>query len=222
MDTILGLAILAVILAVLITLAKAGGQATREERQRQAAAQLAASQVASRHAQLHQARCLAHERLNRLFKQIQLALLTLDQVPDFRRAASWAQNARDVPLASRQRIFERFRPKMVEHVTRQIATRGDNVQLLESLTSLVQALGVPAFEADYIHSEAQQRRSVPTVAPPTFNQRLQNLRQAHESRMAALRALEGVDVDTKEQLMETEQSRFREAVLSLGETANAN
>ncbi len=157
-----------------------------------------------------------HAELNRLAGQVQLALLTLDQTPDFQRAASWARHAKDVPAAFRHRIFQRFRPQLVEHLARRLAAGQEEGRLLASLSELIQALGVAAFEAQYIVAEARSRASAATTTDESFGGRLRELRRDHEQRMRALRGLTGVDADMKEQLIETEQMRFRQAVLRMG------
>jgi hypothetical protein len=157
-----------------------------------------------------------HAELNRLAGQVQLALLTLDQTPDFQRAASWARHAKDVPAAFRHRIFQRFRPQVVEHLARRLTGGQEEGRLISSLTDLIQALGVASFEAQYIVAEARSRVSAATLTDESFGGRLRELRRDHEQRMRALRGLTGVDPDMKDQLIETEQMRFRQAVLRMG------
>jgi len=190
--------------------------AARARRTAEEARQRAAYDASLRNRQAAAGRHAQYDRLNTLAKQVQLALLLLDQAPDFRRAASWAHQAQEVPAPFRQRILQRFRPKLVQFVARRAAAGGDVDELLSSLTDLVQALGVAGFEADYIVEEAR-RRQTPRGGNRSYNQELRSLQETHEQRMAAIRALEGVEPDTQEQLLEAEQTRFREAILGLGQ-----
>lgn len=157
------------------------------------------------------------QQANRLARQLQLALLALSQAPDFQRAASWAQHAQRVPVWFRQRIFRRFRPQLVQHTASRLAAGEDAERLVHSLAALVQALGVAAFEAQYIEAEA--RRRLTTVTRPaavSFEQQLRESQRLHQERIGALRALTGIDADTKEQLIEAEVNRFRQSLLGLG------
>lgn len=155
-------------------------------------------------------------RLNAKARILQLALLRLSQSPDFRRAASWATQAQDIPLAFRQRQFRRFRPRLVQHFADRIADGADPAVLLESLQELLRALGIAAFEADYIRSEAEGHTANPTSQAPSFASGLQQLQREHQRRLDALQALPGIDRETREQLIEAEKTRFREALEHLG------
>src|SRR5438552_4009097 len=94
---------------------------------------------------------LAHKRRhNFLARYLQLALLQLDQAADFRRAASFAQKAHEVPLSFRQRQFRRFRRRFVQHFEARLRAGTDIAVLLESLTELLGNLGISASEAEYI------------------------------------------------------------------------
>lgn len=153
---------------------------------------------------------------NQLYARLQAGLLQLHDAPDFQRAASLAQQAREVPVTYRQQQFLRFRSALAEHFARRLHVGEDEQRLLTSLTTLVQALGMADFEAQYIVSEAEQR-----LAPPTrpqavpYEVQLRRLQSDHDQRVATLRSLAGLDNDLREQLLEVEQNRFREAVLAL-------
>lgn len=156
-------------------------------------------------------------RLNVKARLLQLALFRLAQAPDFRRVASWAAQAEDIPLPFRQRQFRRFRPRMVQHFADRLAAGGDAAILLESLQSLLQALGIPPFEADYIRAEAEGHLPSSTPQAPSFAAGLQQVQREHQRRLDALRTLAGLDNDTREQLIEAEKTRFREALEQLGQ-----
>ena len=156
-------------------------------------------------------------RLNAKARALQLSLLKISQAPDFRRAASWATQAQDVPLAFRQRQFRRFRPRLVQHFSERLADGGDPAVLLESLQTLLHALGIAVFEAEYIRTEAEGHMPTNTDQPVSFSAGLQQLQREHQRRLEALRSLAGLDNDTREQLVEAEKTRFREALETLGQ-----
>lgn len=157
-----------------------------------------------------------HARRNQLYARLQMGLLQLNQAPDFQRAASLAQQAQDVPAAYRQYQFRRFRPILVQHFIRRLTAGEDSERLTTSLTALVQALGMAEFEAQYIESETQ-RRLPQTVAPQRlpYEEQLRRLQAAHDQRMATLRNVPGLEDDVREQMLEAEQTRFRESLLAL-------
>lgn len=157
------------------------------------------------------------QRHNVLARRLQLALFQIGQSPDFRRAASCALQARTIPVAFRRRQFQRFRPLLVQHFATRLAAGADIEQLATTLKSLVQALGLAAFEADYIRVEVEGRERALPRPEPTYAQRLDTIRRHHEERLAALRSLPGVDDETCEQLNEAEETRFREELLRLSQ-----
>lgn len=207
-------------IAALGALAWAGNKAvaTFRKRRRQSTADEAARQaIQSRRVTVAGRRNAERDRLNAVAAKLQIALLTLPRAPDFQRAAQWARLAEHVPAPFRQRVFVRFRPNLVHHMAARLSAGEDAERLFESLTALVQALGIAAFEAQYIVTEAKQQVTQSSrLSTRSFDQQLQSLQRAHEERLAAIRGLQGIDADTMEQLVETELARFREAILSLG------
>jgi len=157
-----------------------------------------------------------HQRLNQLYARMQTALLQLDQAPDFQRAASVALQARDVSSQYRQHQFLRFRPVLIQHFTRRLTAGEDEQRLSTSLTALVQALGMADFEAQYIEAEARRRMPRP-IAPQaeSYEEQLRRLQTDHDQREATLRSLPGLDEEMREQLLEAEQTRFRDSLLAL-------
>jgi hypothetical protein len=216
MEAIIILAIVAAIALSVGLIANAKAKHTREPNRYQ-------RWLADRTASAIRRRRQTHADLNRLAAEVQRALLNLEHAQDFQRAACWARHAKNVPATFRHRIFQRFRPKLVDHMATRLATGQDESRLIASLTDLVQALGIASFEAQYIVSEARTRVSTASSSDDSFNAQLRSLHREHDQRMRALRGMNGVDADTKEQLLETEQSRFREAVIRLGggETVSA-
>lgn len=155
-----------------------------------------------------------HRRLQQLSRDMQAALLRLDDAPDFRRAASRAEAAKDVPTSFRQRQYQRFRPQLLSHFRQCIEHGTDAQTLLESLMDLVDALGVNRFEAEYIQNEAERRRSTTQSPNPAFAyaSQVQQFQREHEHRMQALRGLQ-MDEEMRERLLEAEQHRFHEQLL---------
>jgi len=159
--------------------------------------------------------------LNQRARALQVALLRLEQAPDFRRAASFVAHAQQVPLAFRQRQFRRFRSRLVEHMAARLAAGEDRRLLVQSLTQLVTGLGIAAFEAAYLCHEADRRVAQPPPQPTTFAQRLQSLKTDHDQRIHGIRQLAGLDPEVREQLIEAEQERFHETILHLDHASEA-
>ena len=162
--------------------------------------------------------------LNKKYRELQVALLQIGQAPDFQRAASRAEAARDVPLSSRQRQYRRFRPQLVRHFVKRLRAGTDAQTLLDSLTALVEALGIASFEASYIQQEAsrqgQHRNQQPTE---NFSTTLERVQQEHADRAAALNQA-SLDPETKQQLLEAQNQRLTDALMEMtlgnqGETA---
>jgi hypothetical protein len=148
---------------------------------------------------------------------MQAGLLQLEQAPDFQRAAALAQQASDVPVPYRQQQFLRFRSSLGQHFTRRLAAGEDEVRLRTSLLQLVQALGMADFEAEYLESEVRRRLPGPNSVPvETYEDRLRTLQTTHVQRMETIQSLTGLDEELRDQLIETEQNRHREALLAAG------
>ena len=151
--------------------------------------------------------------------RFQTALLQIANTPDFRRAATLAAAAKLVPADFRRRQCTRFRPMLIAHYRRCMMQPGcDEEVLMQSLRALAVALGVAAFEADYVKAAADRmtRRGKPS---PTPANRLAELKRDHESRAAAIRTGLAQNPDLQEQLLEAEENRFRQALESAFETA---
>ncbi|MCA9075281.1 MAG: hypothetical protein KDA93_09630 [Planctomycetaceae bacterium] len=154
-------------------------------------------------------------------RRMQLAILHLDHGPDpdFRRAANVARNSRDVPTGFRRRQYQRLRPLLVQHY-RRCQQRGTPAEiLLESLTELVEAMGLQDYEADYIRQEAERLQAQrPTATPMNtvhdFQQRLTQAQQEHDQRVQAIRSLTNVSDDIREQLLEAEDQRYQHTLFN--------
>ncbi len=166
-----------------------------------------AALIASRHrAEQHRRATSALIRI--AYRNLQIALLQLEQAPDFRRAAGYAKQASQVPLLYCHQQFQRFRPQILAVLSHKL--RG-NVPLAEAtagLHELIVAPGVAPFEAEYLVSEAQ--RSAPV---PAYSDQIRQSQAEHQRRTAALRSLRDLDPEIREQLMELEQERFRDELL---------
>lgn len=158
----------------------------------------------------------AAERLraaNAQARSLQLALFQLAQTPDFRRAAAAASAATLVPAAFRRRQFARFRAHLVIHFRRCQAAGTSPAALAQSLRELVQSLGIAPFEADYVQAAAG-RPQRPMSHPPSPAERIATLRRDHAARKAAIEQGVGTDADLREQLLEAEEVRYRDALLT--------
>tara|TARA_R110002049_G_scaffold167265_5_gene333472 strand:+ start:12752 stop:13441 length:690 start_codon:yes stop_codon:yes gene_type:complete len=155
-------------------------------------------------------------QLNKKYRELQVALLQIGQAPDFQRAASRAEAARDVPLASRQRQYRRFRPQLVRHFVKRLRAGTDAQTLLDSLTTLVEALGIASFEASYIQQEASRQGQQHRNQQPTenFSTTLERMQQEHADRAAALNQA-SLDPETKEQLLEAQNQRLTDALMEM-------
>lgn len=149
-------------------------------------------------------------------RNLQVALHQLPNSPDFRRAASIVQAAHDVPAAFRQRQFRRLRPLLVNHLAEQLRRGASAEAAAAGLADLVVALGVADYEADYIVTEARGRTTArATPSPARFEDQVQQWQAEHARRLETLRGLP-LDAELKEQLLEQEETRFRDQLLAAG------
>lgn len=186
----------------------------RASRQRESAA---ATVRRRHHAAEENRRRRRLRRLNGLARNMQLALLQLDKAPDFRRAANFAAHAKQVPIAFRQRQFQRFRGQLVQHLITRLQAGSDPEVLLDSLGALLTALGVSEFEADYILEEAERRRPPRREPPqPDFGEELLRSQREHEARMTAIRGL-AIESAIREQMLEAESTRFERMMVRGGD-----
>lgn len=170
--------------------------------------ELAAANVRQRQARLEAVRRQAA-------REMQTAILQLALSPDFRRAASFAAKAvaAGVPTAFRQRQFARLRPLFVEHLARLLQAGANSESAAAGLRELVTHLGIAAYEAEYIVSEAQSRRPQTPQRPAGFSDQLRQLHAEHSRRMEAIKNTPDLADELREQLLEAEQERFRRELL---------
>jgi ferritin-like metal-binding protein YciE len=151
----------------------------------------------------------------RLARFLLSALEQLRRCPDFRRSASIANQCETLSATYRRSLFTRFRSAMVAHFALCLQRGVTAESLLMQLQSLITSLAVAPFEAEYIAREAQRR--VPRATPhsaPSFAQQLQQHRREHEERIATIQSTVEDD-ELREQLIEAEQTRFRDVALQL-------
>lgn len=173
-----------------------------------------------------QAAMRAHARdltMRRAASAMQSEILHLAGTPDFRRAAAAARMAAElqVPADFRRRQFTRLRPKLVEHLAERLQAGIARETALVGLAELVRDMAMPAFEAEYLAADASGCER-PTTQPPDYRQRLRDLHAEHTQRMEAIRGTPDLDPEMREQLIESEQERFRNQLLaSPGERGGA-
>ena len=104
---------------------------------------------------------------------MQLALLQLDQSPDFQRAATFAKQAKSVPAAFRIRQFRRFRQQMVEHLAARLRQGMSAEELLPGLPNSLRRWAWPSTRpttsaARRKADSGQQRHNHNLVMPVGF------------------------------------------------------
>ncbi|QDU42908.1 hypothetical protein Mal52_13770 [Symmachiella dynata] len=148
-------------------------------------------------------------RLNAIARNLQLALMQINNARDFQRAASWAAKAQGLPAGFHQRQFRRFRSRLRDHALNRIVAGENPEQVHDSLQSLVRNLGIAEFEADYLMAEVLDRQPQRRDANGAFENQLRQSHDEHRRRMEVLHNMEGLDEDIREQLLEAELGRFR-------------
>jgi hypothetical protein len=158
----------------------------------------------------------------RAARDLQLAIQQLPQSPDFRRAASYANHAAQigVPADFRQRQFRRLRALLVQHLIRRLQAGASLDNACGGLAELIRALGVAAFEAEYIVATVREQQTVSSPRTPDFRERLESLHAEHARRLEAIRSTPQLDEEVREQLLEAEQERFRGEALDQPEPAS--
>ena len=169
-----------------------------------------------------QAQLAADQRQQLAARNMQVAMLQIEQSLDFRRAASYAVLAREVPLAFRQQQFRRLRPLLLRHLVARLQSGQSIRASAKGLGELVTALGIAKYEADYLIAEASAAGTLPAPAPVTFTQLAQKWQADLQQRSDAIQSLTNLDTDLREQLLEQEQQRFRERLLSASDSMPSN
>ena len=158
---------------------------------------------------------LRQQALNKKYRALQIALLQINQAPDFQRAASRAEAALSVPLDLRQRQYHRFRSQLVQHFVRRLRAGTDGQILLDSLTTLIEALGIASFEANYIQQEASRQEQQTNQRPTeNFSTTLERMQQEHTDRTTALNQAT-LDPETKQQLLEAQNQRLIDSLMEM-------
>lgn len=194
-------------------------QGQGQEQERRAA--IARLQQQRQFLQRRREQLVADQRRRLAARNMQVAILQIDQSPDFRRAASHAELARDVPLAFRQKQFRRLRPLLLRHLV-SAQRAGQPVETAAAgLAELVTALGIAEYEAEYLVQEATSLGATAVAAPTTFAQQAQQWQNELRQRLETIQSLTDLDPDLREQLIEQEQQRFRERLIASGDPASA-
>ncbi len=149
------------------------------------------------------------------YRELQVALMQVREAPDFRRAASYAVQAREVPVAFRQQQYRRFRPLLVTRFTERLQNGIAGDVLLPGLQQLVAALGFAEFEADYIRIEAEAQITRREPARRDFGQVLREAQANFRDRVRVLEEMSDLDEEVREQLVEQERMRFQEQMREL-------
>ena len=214
MELLLGLAVLGALGVGAVHLgrhaterAAALAQRQRVEATRRAAAERRLLQERQRRVALARRHAVLEARLRQ-------SLRALGRAPDFRRAANWASHAESLLASVRHKIFRDFRMNILRHYASRLAAGENTDVLFLSLRELITALGIPTFEASYIKQEAERRTAVPAAAArPAVDQQLAERERQHVARLAAIRALTSIDDDTRQRLVEAEETRFRDSLM---------
>lgn len=149
------------------------------------------------------------------YRDMQIALMQVPDAPDFRRAASFAVQAREVPVSYRQKQYRRFRPVLVTRFTALRQTGVPDEVLMPGLTQLVTALGLADFEADYVRLEAEKHVRRPEPVHRDFGQQLRDAQSNYRDRIRILDEMTDLDEEVKEQLVEQERMKFQETMREL-------
>lgn len=149
------------------------------------------------------------------YRELQVALMQARDAPDFRRAASYAAQAREVPVAFRQQQYRRFRPLLVARFTERLQSGVGTDALLPGLHQLVAALGFAEFEADYVRLEAESQIRRHEPARRDFGQVLREAQANFRDRVRVLEEMSDLDEEVREQLVEQERMRFQERMREL-------
>ena len=189
-----------------------------QEQERRAA--LARLQQQRQLMQRRQQELAADQRRRLAARNMQVAILQIEQSPDFRRAASHAELARDVPLAFRQKQFRRMRPLLLKHLVTKLRAGHAVDAAAAGLVELVTALGIAEYEAEYLVQEASASGATRVDTPASFAQQAQQWQSELRQRLEAIQSLSDLDPDLREQLIEQEQQRFRERLMAAGEPAS--
>ena len=191
-----------------------------QERERRAA--LARLQQQREIRQRRQGELAADQQRRLAARNMQVAILQIGESPDFRRAASHAELAREVPIAFRQKQFRRLRPLLLRHLVTKLRGGYPVEAAAAGLVELVTALGIAEYEAEYLVQEASILGATRIAAPASFAQQAQQWQIELRQRLEAIQSLTDLDPDLREQLIEQEQQRFRERLVAAGEPAPSN
>ena len=151
-----------------------------------------------------------HVRRQQLGRNLQIAFMQLQAAPDAQRLLSWSNQCKELPLSFRRRTFGRFQQLLGEQIQRWLRSGVDRDRLEEDLRAIVHNLGVAKFEADYMVAAMDpQRRDQPENESEAFAGQLTEIQSEHRRRIQTIDAMENLEADVKEELIEAEQQRYR-------------
>ena len=158
-----------------------------------------------------------YRKLNLKYRGLQIALQQIHHAHDFQRAAMQAKAAKGIPMSERQRQYRRFRKQLVKHFVRRLRVGVDSETLLDSLTTLIEALGIASFEAAYIQQEAteqiqSQHRNQHSARQ--YLSTLEQMQQEHRDRSEALQQ-SSLDDEMKEQLLEVQNQQLADSLMEM-------
>ncbi len=145
------------------------------------------------------------------------ALENLRDAYDYRRAALAARQAQKIPVEVLLILFQRYRSALIQHFADRLEDGTDQLDLMPSLQQLLQNLGAPDHEADYIVIEARRLLPSETVLfEREHRQRVGDIDETYRVRMKVLDDTVG-DEELRTRLHEAEQTRFRNELLEIAE-----
>lgn len=143
-------------------------------------------------------------------RNLQLAFIQLSSAPDAQRLLSWTKQCVDLPTAFRRRQFSRFQQLLMEQIPRWVASGVNREHLESDLRNIVSNLGVAKFEADYMVEAMSPVRSSTSPTPAeAFAGQLAEVQNDHQRRIQTIEAMENLDPDVKEELLDAEHQRYR-------------
>lgn len=143
-------------------------------------------------------------------RNLQIAFMQLPTAPDAQRLLSWTKQSVDLPQEFRRRQLGRFQELLKDQIPRWIASGVAREQLESDLRGIVSNLGVAKFEADYMVAAMNppQQSQTPSDAE-AFAGQLTEVQTDHQRRIQTIEAMENLDPDVKEELLEAEHQRYR-------------
>lgn len=155
----------------------------------------------------------ARKRLNEMGRNLQIAFQQLPSDPDAKRLRSWTQATQSLPLQFRRRQFARFRPLLLDQLSRWLE-HSTIEDLAEDLRAIASGLGIAEFEAEYLLLNVEERQTTPpTNDAAEFDQQLREIHEHHLLRLETIRSIPDLSDDIRQELTEAEETRYRERLI---------